>query len=152
MITVSSHGGTSPAATVEAAASSDSRSKLPYLLLFLATFGIAVLLVLPGSHLPKVESVQVSHRVGLIAHVGLWFLWSLVLSYAVPTLRDPVWPRICLVIPAALVSGLMVEWLQNIAPNERSFTIDDLAANMVGALLAVLLIIVWDRWRAWHHT
>lgn len=135
----------------ESAPGSNHRSRLPYLWLLLITIGIAVILVLPGSHLPKVESVHVSHRVGIAAHVVLWFLWSLAFVYAIPVVRNPVWPRICLVVPAALGYGLVVEWLQNIAPNERSFAIDDLASDGVGALLAVGLIIAWTRWRPLHN-
>lgn len=128
-----------------------SRSSLPYLLFGLASVSIAALLVLPGTHLPRVESVEVSHGVGLVAHLGLWFLWSLALAHAFVALRNPVLPRICLVILAALIYGLVTEWLQNTAPNERSYAVDDLAADVVGATMAVLLIIAWDGWRATRH-
>ncbi len=67
----------------------ESRLRLPYVVLALLSVAIVVLLLAPGSHLPTVDSVQVSHRLGIATHLALFTLWSLSLAHAVRGFRDP---------------------------------------------------------------
>lgn len=130
------------------AGDSARRPNPPLLRIILVTIAILIVLLLPATHVPTFRHLQASHPVGLAVHVALFLVWSLVLAYDVPALRRPARPRACLIVPIALAFGLVTELLQDATEMQRTFAIDDLFADGVGAVLAVIVILVARQRRA----
>lgn len=97
-----------------------------------ATAGVTAviigLLLIPGDDLPKV-GVQ---GIDLVVHVTLYCAWGLALQWEFP--RLPWWA--VLALGAGL--GLLTETLQLFAVH-RSFSGTDIAADVAGVALALLL-------------
>ncbi|MEI8081403.1 MAG: hypothetical protein WCI74_06105 [Actinomycetes bacterium] len=95
---------------------------------------VLTLLLIPGSSVPTVVTVP---HIDLVVHVVLFLAWGLALAHDVPAVgRNP-----SLVLPAVLVFGLLSESLQLLA-SERSFDLLDLAADLIGGALAVVVISI----------
>ncbi|MEI6623920.1 MAG: VanZ family protein [Actinomycetes bacterium] len=105
--------------------------------LVLATVVVLVLLLMPGSDVPTVVSFP---HIDLVVHVAIFFGWSLALVHDVSAVQRTPW----LVVPAVLVFGLLSETLQLFASG-RSFDLRDVAADLVGATLAVLAVGIRKR-------
>ncbi len=105
-------------------------------LLVIVTAVILGSLLMPGQDVPN---VGIAH-IDLLVHAGLFAAWAGALIAAVPAVRRRPW----LALPSAAAFGLATETLQLFA-QARSFDLLDVAADTVGAAIAVSVSYVLAR-------
>lgn len=107
------------------------KSYMTYLPAVLLTVGIAILSLTESTHMP---SVSLNDKV---MHGLLYTL--LAVSWMIPV-RRPVW--VCV---GVTVYGALLELLQHYCTLTRSGEWLDVLADFIGAIIGVLIVIVWRR-------
>lgn len=99
---------------------------------------IVVLLCLPGSDIPKVPSFK---GIDKIAHIGLFaisqYLWMRPRIYQRNALFKSMNLKIGLILSAG---GIFLEFIQLMFIPNRSFEVNDIAADMIGVLMGGVLV------------
>lgn len=93
--------------------------------------------------------IKISHFDKLV-HVGIYLLYTLVwfmcfINYSVTQNYIKVVVKAAIL---ALVTGVLIEVLQELNPNARSGDVKDVLANGVGVVIAVLLVLKFKNYHA----
>ncbi|MGB1269416.1 MAG: VanZ family protein [Flavobacteriaceae bacterium] len=89
----------------------------------------------------KSISVSISN-VDKLVHVGIYFLFTVVwfIYFVKKDAKSLFYKGVLKASVLAFVTGIIIEFLQNLNPNARSGDVKDVIANVIGIALAVLCL------------
>jgi VanZ family protein len=110
------------------------------------TFGVYATIIFVLTHWPKLEVPIPVHRPDIIAHIGVFGLWTVlcVLSGWFGLWSSP--RNILISAPVAAAYSGIDEWLQAIPFIRRQAAWDDFAANLAGVILGVIFASLLGLW------
>lgn len=108
---------------------------------FLALTYTVFVFVISLIKINKSISVSISN-VDKLVHVGIYFLFTVVwfIYFVKKDAKSLFYKGVLKASVLAFVTGIIIEFLQNLNPNARSGDVKDVIANVIGIALAVLCL------------